>query len=337
MKRPLVSLLGAALVTLTLTRVATPPAQATDPTGSPMIFAVGDMACDPQDPKFNGGDGTLTNCAEKRVSDQMVNDINNPTPGTTYDAVLGLGDYQYSCGDPADWQMSYNPTYGRMDSMMDPSVGNHEYNTGLDYYGQQCPTDNNVAQTYFNHFGPAAHPEANGHYSIDLGSWHLIALNANCTKVNAGGCSATSAQTAWLKADLASTTRPCVMAFWHQPRWTGGPAGGKPYGAWWNALYKYHADVVLNGHVHDYQRYPALNPLGAADPANGVTEYVVGTGGEKLATVSAAYVPQPVASASTFGYLRMTLLPTGWTAEFVGVDSTGTAAVLDTSTGTCHL
>jgi hypothetical protein len=336
MTRLLVGLLGAALVTLTFTRMA-PAARASDPLGNPMILAVGDMACDPQDPHFNGGTGTLTNCAEKRVSNAMVNDINNLPSGTSYDAVLGLGDYQYSCGDPADWVASYNPTYGRLDSKMDPSVGNHEYQTGIDYYGQQCPSTNNVAQTYFDHFKvngiDRAHASTQGHYSFNLGAWHLIALNAQCSARNTGGCSATSAQTTWLKGDLAATTQPCVMAFWHQPRWSGGHAGGKSYGPWWKVLYAKHADVVLNGHVHDYQRYAALDPTGAVKPA-GITEYIVGTGGEELDTDSAS-TPSPVASASTFGYLRMTLRPTGWSADFVKVDSNG-ATVLDSSTGTCH-
>lgn len=340
MKRLLVGLLGAALVTLTFSRVA-PPAQASDPAGNPMILAVGDMACDPQDPKFNFGNGTLTNCAELRVSDAMVNDINTANPygagGVGYDAVLGLGDYQYSCGDSSDWVASYNPTYGRLDDKMDPSVGNHEYRTGVDYYGQQCPADNNVAQNYFNHFGAAAHPETNGHYSFDLGAWHLIALNAQCSALNTGGCSATSPQTTWLKTDLASTTQPCVMAFWHQPLWTGVATGvSKVYRSWWNLLYAAHADVVLNGHVHNYQRFAPMNPQGNSDPINGITEFIAGTGGEAQVPVKAGVVPYPVAQAKTFGYLRMTLLPTGWSADFVKVDSTGATTVLDTSTGTCH-
>lgn len=105
------------------------------------------------------------------------------------------------------------------------------------------------------------------------------------------------------------------------------------YRPWWDALYAAHADVVLNGHLHNYQRYPAMNPGGAVDPVNGITQYIAGTGGEALLNVSSGAVPQPVAWRKTFGYLRLTLHPTGWDSEFI--DSTGT--VLDTSSGSCHL
>ncbi len=90
--------------------------------------------------------------------------------------------------------------------------------------------------------------------------------------------------------------------------------------------------MVLNGHRHNYQRYAALDPSGRLDSANGVTQYVVGTGGEQQVTVAASALPRPAVWIKTFGYLRLVLGDAGWTTEFV--DSTG--AVLDTSSGSCH-
>jgi Calcineurin-like phosphoesterase len=301
-------------------------ASASDAAGNPVVLAVGDMACDTSDPNFNGGVGTATHCAEQRVSDQMLKEI------PAADAVLGLGDYQYSCGDPTDWQNSYDLTYGRLNnSLMEPIVGNHEYDT-TDPYGGTCPVDNTTAATYFSHF-TNSHPDATGHYTFSLGSWRIIGLNAECNKNGVGGCGATSPETTWLKQQLAANTQPCILAMWHQPRWWSG-GNATAYGPWWQALYKAHADVVLNGHVHNYQRFRPLNYSGAADPTNGITEYIVGTGGEETvgfkAPTTAALTP--LAKQRTFGYLRMSLSSTGWSAAFV--DSTG--AVLDTSSGTCH-
>jgi acid phosphatase type 7 len=330
----LVGLLAATLVTLTGTRVAAPPAQAAEVPASPVILTVGDMACDAQDPKFNGGDGTLANCAANAVSGQMAADSSG------YLAVVGLGDYQYDCGDPADYQMSYNPTYGVFDSLMNPVVGNIEYRTGSDVFGQACPTSNSTAQSYFAHFGAAAHQSTNGHYSFDVGSWHLIGLNANCGKKNVGGCATNSPQTTWLKNDLAAVdpiTHPCIAAFWHQPLWSGRGKNAPVYQAWWNALYAAHGDVVLNGHIHNYQRFPALDPTGTVDPVNGITEYIAGTGGESLSSHSSTLQPQAAAYAMQFGYLRMTLLPTGWSSQFMMVDSkTGATTSFDPSAGSCH-
>jgi hypothetical protein len=331
-RRPLTG--GLWLVLLTVVALSSPashaaaarPDQAAS-TGevAPVIGAVGDMACDPSDPHYKGGTGTSLACAENTVSSLMLAD-------TSITMMLGLGDFQYACGDPADYTVSYDPTWGRLDPIVHPVAGNHEYQTGTDAFGGTCPTDNTTAQSYFSHFGASAHPETVGHFSFDVGTWHLIALNANCSKSGVGGCGATSAQTTWLKQDLAATTQPCVAAFWHQPLFTGTHIDGSAYRAWWKVLYAAHADVVLNGHVHDYQRYPPLDPFGAADPTLGITEYVVGTGGENFMAFVPTVTPQPVTHLQRFGYLRMTLGVSGWNAEFI--DSTG--AVADTSSGTCH-
>lgn len=292
----------------------------------PVVAAVGDMACDPADPTFNNGWGTSSRCAERRTSDAMASD-------TSLQAVLGLGDYQYDCGDASDYAVSYTPTWGRLDDLMQPVPGNHEYKTGKDAFGSPCPTDNDRAAGYFGYFGAAAHPRTVGHFSFDLGSWHVVALNANCSKSGVGGCGARSAQTTWLKADLASTTKSCILSFWHQPLWSGTGTGRlRVYRPWWDVLRAAHADVVLNGHIHNYQRFAALDPDGTADPANGITEYVVGTGGEQRVSVKRTARPQPMFWARTFGYLRMTLQPDGWKAEFV--DYRG--VVLDSSRGACH-
>jgi Calcineurin-like phosphoesterase len=317
-----------AVVTAALAGVFAPAghtssAHAADASGNKVVLAVGDMACDTSDPNFNGGAGTSTHCAEQRVSNRMATE-------TSRDAVLGLGDYQYSCSDPKDWQVSYDQTYGQFDSIINPIAGNHEYNTGTDPYGSPCPTDNATATTYFTHFGEAAHQSTGGHYTVTLGNWLIIGLNAECSKTGVGGCGATSPQTKWLNQQLTGVTQPCILAMWHQPRWWSG-GNAKAYGPWWQSLYNAGADVVLNGHVHNYQRFKPLNPSGVEDPA-GITEYIVGTGGEAADGIKAATTIVPAAKAKAFGYLKMTLYSSSWSAEFI--DSSG--VVLDTSSGNCH-
>lgn len=101
------------------------------------------MACDPTNRGFNAGAGTARTCGEARTSQVVLDD-------TSLDAV----------------DFSYNPTWGRLDALMNPSVGNHEYKRGTDVYGAMCPSSNDTAQSYFNHFGAAAHPETGGHFSL---------------------------------------------------------------------------------------------------------------------------------------------------------------------------
>jgi uncharacterized repeat protein (TIGR01451 family) len=301
-------------------------AHATDPTtGDPVIAAVGDMACAPEDSSFNGGAGGPSNCGEIRTSAQMENDH-------TIDMLLGLGDYQYGCSDPAEWALSYNPSWGFFNNIIDPATGNHEYNTLTNSAtGATCTDTNNAGQDYFNYFGAPAHQSTAGHYSFNVGSWHLISLNAQCNSTGVGGCGASSPQTQWLAADLAANSQPCIMAYWHQPRWTATSSNNSTYAAWWNLLYSSHADVVLGGHIHTYARFAQLNPSGAVD-ANGIREVIVGTGGESLQSASASANPKPLSNFRLFGYLRMVLHPTGYDAQFV----ISTGVVKDTFSGTCH-
>src|SRR6202012_4514212 len=52
--------------------------------------------------------------------------------------------------------------------------------------------------------------------------------------------------------------------------------------AFWQLLYEYGADLVLNGHDHLYARYRPLDASGNYDPKKGIREFIVGTGGETL-------------------------------------------------------
>jgi len=129
---------------------------------------------------------------------------------------------------------------------------------------------------------------ADGWYSYDLGTWHLISLNIECS-TQPGGCSNTgawfAAELAWLQKDLEANHSECTLAYWHQPTFSatnGITQEGATAQAFWQLLYNYGADLVLNGHDHLYARYRPLDPSGNYDPKNGIREFTVGTGGETL-------------------------------------------------------
>src|SRR5712691_5555537 len=42
--------------------------------GDPVIAAAGDIACDPNNPNFKGGNGTPNGCAEVRTSNKLATD-----------------------------------------------------------------------------------------------------------------------------------------------------------------------------------------------------------------------------------------------------------------------
>jgi hypothetical protein len=90
-----------------------------------------------------------------------------------------------------------------------------------------------------------------GHYSYDLGDWHIIVLNSNI------GAGPTSGQIAWLRADLtANAGKACTPAYWHHPRFSSGDHGNNTVSqTFWSVLYEFNADVVLSGHDHNYERF----------------------------------------------------------------------------------
>ena len=141
-----------ALVGVALVAWPTPESRASDPvSGDPVIVAVGDMACDPSNTNFKGGNGSSTACKQLSTSNGAVAD-------PTVDAFLGLGDYQYVCDQPEDFPLSYDLSWGRLDPIVHPAAGNHEYQTGSDGAGGTCPANNATGGSYFSYFGAAAHP-----------------------------------------------------------------------------------------------------------------------------------------------------------------------------------
>jgi hypothetical protein len=253
--------------------------------GDPVIAAAGDIACPDR-------------CATtKAVSDMLV--------AGGYTAVLALGDNQYEDGRLADFQRSYDPTWGRVKDKTFPSPGNHDYHDpgGADYY------------TYF---GSRAGPPGKGYYSYDMGTWHLLSLNSEAN---------TDAQLSWVKADLAANHSRCTLAYWHKPVFTSGDThrhDGDHMKPTWDALAAGGADVVLNGHVHNYERFA---------PRDGIREFIVGTGGRGSHYGFAATASlSEVRDNSTDGLLRLTLHPGGYDWRFLPAPG---GAFTDAGSGTC--
>ncbi len=272
----------------------------------PLVVAAGDIACDPADAHFSGGRGATNHCQEFATAALAA--------GLSPAAVLALGDDQYECGGYQAFVHSYGPSWGRLQRITYAVPGNQEYGTSG---GTDCDQSRQAAG-YFRYFGAAAGPPGRGYYSFDLGGWHLIALNANCSAVD--GCGKGSEQERWLEGDLQRDHAKCTLAFWHQPRFSSGSNGNdKHYSAFWEDLYRFNADVVLNGHDHDYERFAPQAP-DRTPVINGITEFVVGTGGEDHGSFSGKPEPNSVVrNADTFGVLALTLRPDGFDWSFAPV------------------
>ena len=266
------------------------------------------------------GAGDIAGCKNlegARATAALIDKI----PGT----VFAAGDLAYEKGSPADFRNCYGPTWGRFKNRTRPALGNHEY-------GLPGP-----ANAYFQYWGAQAGPVGKGYYSYDIGAWHIIALNTNCTAEGVGGCASGSPQETWLKEDLAAHSNVCILAYGHHALFSSGIFKShavhpelKPL---WQDLYAAHADLILAGHEHSYERFAPQDPDGHVDPKNGIREIVVGTGGRSHDLLGFALANSEVRDWSAYGIIKLTLAPTSYTWEFIPA---GGASFQDSGSGICH-
>jgi 3',5'-cyclic AMP phosphodiesterase CpdA len=307
---------GPAVTSYPAGRAAVPPAApvrpaARRPAASPVIAAAGDIACDPASRNFHRGRGAATAC-HMGATARLLRTLHPKV-------VLTLGDNQYENGTLAKFHRSYDRSWGRLKGRTRPAPGNHDYRTA-------------GAAGYFHYFGARAGRRSRGYYSFNLGGWHLLALNSECAQV--GGCAKGSRQEHWLRADLAAHPARCTLAYWHKPRFSSGMHGNNAtYTAFWQALYKAGAEVVLVGHDHDYERFAPQTPSGRADRARGIRQFVVGTGGKTHYGFRTMRANSQVRNSDTFGVLRLALHPAGYDWRFVPEPG---KTFTDRGHGTCH-
>jgi alkaline phosphatase len=237
-------------------------------------------------------------------------------PGT----VAILGDTAYESGSAAELQRCFGESWGAVeDRIRYAATGNHDIKTD----------DGAPLKAYL---GDAVSRDGRTWFSDDLGAWHLIVLDSNCGLLQ-GACSSGSAQVRWLREDLAASDARCTLAMWHHPRFSSGYHGNSSsVGAFWDALHDAGAELVLNGHEHDYERFEPQDPGGQADPVGGLTEIVAGTGGGALKPFERSAPNSLVRIADTYGVVELTLRTTGWSFRFLATDG----RVLDQGDGTCH-
>jgi len=233
--------------------------------------------------------------------------------------VMADGDLAYPDGTRENFAC-YDKTWGRTKSRTRPAPGNHEFHSS-------------GATPYFDYFGKAAGDPKAGYYSYELGKWHIIVLNSECLAV--GGCEAGSPQDKWLRADLATHPAACTLAYWHKPLFSSGGAHGndltvKPL---FQALYEFSADVVVNGHDHDYERFAPQDPEGSTDSKRGIREFVAGTGGKNIRPFGEPKPNSEVRDATAFGVLKLTLKPKSYEWQFIPVAG---KTFSDSGSGNCH-
>jgi hypothetical protein len=250
------------------------------------------------------GAGDISMCDND--NDELTAQLLDAIPGT----VFTTGDNAYDAGTYSQFMECYDPTWGRHKDRTRPVPGNHDYHTA-------------GAAGYFQYF-----ENIPSYYAYDLGSWRIYALNSEID------VSEDSPQVAWLREDLAANPRQCVLAYWHEPRWSSGSVHGSSRGkqTLWEVLYEAGAELVINGHEHSYERFAPMNDRGEPDP-QGLREFVVGTGGRSLYGFDTPLPASEVRDNTSYGVLKLTLSGSGYTWEFIpAAGSTFT----DSGSTECH-
>ena len=260
------------------------------------------------------GAGDIATCTG--AGDDQTAAILDQVPGT----VFTLGDNAYEDGTKSEFERCYAPTWGRQLHRTMPAPGNHEYET-------------RDAAGYFAYFGARAGDNDDGYYAYDLGGWRIYSLNSNCSKI-VGGCGDGSPQLEWLRDDLAAHPTRCSLAYWHHPRFSSGQHGDIPaMDAIWKTLATAGTELVLAGHDHDYERFAPMASDGARDEVDGITSFVVGTGGKELRGFDTVVPNSVVRNADTWGVLQLVLAPEAWSARFLPVAG---STFRDDAAGACH-
>jgi hypothetical protein len=194
-----------------------------------------------------------------------------------------------------------------------PVPGNHEFGAS------DSPTQSGP---YYEAFSMPTAAEAGGlasgteaYYSFDYGNIHFVALDSHDTDRSAPADPTNNvcplgqggAMYQWLCADLATTDKDWIIAFWHHPPYTKGShnSDAEPQlievRERFVPVLEYHGvDLHLSGHSHSYERSALIDGhYGTSGTFSSLTHEVDGGDGDPLG--DGAYLKPTLGPASHEG------------------------------------
>ena len=138
---------------------------------------------------------------------------------------------------------------GAQENRFFPSLGNHDWATA-------------GAEPYLEYFEL---PGNERYYDFTWGPIHFFALDSDSNEPDGVGRS--SQQAAWFQSQIASSSSPWKVVFFHHAPYSSGHHGSVDWMQW--PFAEWGADIVLSGHDHTYERISR----------DGVTYFVNGLGG----------------------------------------------------------
>ena len=267
------------------------------------VVATGDIACRSNPSRVEKPDA----CQHHQVAELVRS--------RGFDSFFALGDIQYPSGSLADFQSSFDVSFGLAKERIKPAVGNHEWDT---------PN----AQGYRDYFGERFQTNGDLWYSFDVGSWHVVSLDSTCAKANC------KREAAWLARDIASSRSRCTAVIMHHP-----PAGSGSFSAnsnvmtLWRQVVRSGVTVALAGHEHSYERLSAVSETGRKPRRGerGVPLFIVGSGGVGFHEEGRKSSLQQYRATKVFGVLGLSLEADSYSYEY----QTTEGAILDAGRALC--
>ncbi|HYP26978.1 MAG TPA: Ig-like domain-containing protein [Blastocatellia bacterium] len=261
------------------------------------------------------GDSGIGSIEQRQLATRMAAD--------SFDLALHTGDVVYGSSDTSgaadylqyhNWFFDVYKDWLRSRPMF-PSIGNHDDRIlGARAYRDLFVLPENGAS--------AARPDhAERYYSFDYGPAHFVVLDTELAFQDAGR---RQEQLNWLASDLAATSQPWRIVYFHRAPYSSGEEHGSDLAvrqAFSPILEQGGVQLALTAHEHIYERTVPLREGPQGNQA--VTYLVTGGGGARLYPVGRNF--WTAAARSAYHYVRGTLSGCQLTIEAVGLDG----AVLD--------
>ena len=247
-------------------------------------------------------EGAVANLIDSWSVDFVITAGDNHYGNTTFDQVVGQfycdffkdalwGDY---CSDPI-----------RTSNAFFPSLGNHDYSDGSGV---------NEYLSYFTLPGSDFISSSNNerYYDFVWGPVHFFAINSNSHEPD--GTSSSSVQALWLQNQLAASTTPWQIVYFHHGAYSSANHGNTAYMQWPFAAWG--ADVVIAGHDHTYER---IN-------MDGIVYFVNGLGGMSIYTCGSPVTGSQICYDDDYGAMLIEASESNINFQFINY----AGAVIDT-------
>ncbi len=224
------------------------------------------------------------------------------------DFLMTLGDDNYPSGAASTIDQNIGQFYhefiypytgaygsGSISNRFFPCLGNHDWLTSN-------------GQPHHDYF---VLPGNERYYTYRQGPVEIFAINSNA---DPDGATPTSVQGRWLQEQLAASTAPWRLVYFHHPPYSAIAGGGNAYMRW--PFAEWGASAVLSGHDHYYARIHT----------NNLVYFVNGLGGDDIAGFGGGASAAAVRYSGDYGAMRAEATESNLVFHFI----TRNGAVIDT-------